>query len=80
MKQWHKIIGAVFFGTITLLLTKISIHRLTWYYEENGHFDSETSTNYSAYGEMYGLLAVIFLIPTLILLTSWIKTHKRQKL
>ncbi|HEY5750965.1 MAG TPA: hypothetical protein VIU12_33105 [Chryseolinea sp.] len=79
MKQGLKIIGAVFFGAITLLFTKIAIRRLTWDYEENGHFDEETSTNYSDYGSIYGLLAVIFLIPTLILLMSWIKTYKRQK-
>ncbi|AYB33325.1 hypothetical protein [Chryseolinea soli] len=80
MKQWLKIIGAVFFGTITLLLTKIAVRRLTWTYEENGHFDEATSTNYSDYGGLYGLLAVIFLIPTLVLLMSWIKTFKRGRL
>jgi hypothetical protein len=47
MKQLLKIIGAVFFGTITLLLTKIAIRRLTWDYEKNGHFNEATSTNYS---------------------------------
>lgn len=80
MKQGLKIIGAVFFGTITLLLTKLAVRRLTWAYEENGHFDEATSTNYSDYGGLYGLLAVIFLVPTLTLLMSWIKTFKRQKL
>lgn len=80
MKQWLKLIGTVFFGTITLLLTKIAIRRLTWEYEENGHFDYETSTSYSDYGGFYGLLAVVFLIPTLVLLNSWIRVHKREKL
>ena len=80
MKQWLKLIGAVCFGTITLLLIKIATHRLTWDYEENGPFDNDTSTTYSDYGSVYGLLAIIFLIPTLMFLMSWIKTNKHKKL
>ena len=80
MKQWLKLTAAIGFATITLLLTKIAIRRLTWEYEENGHFDKDTSTTYGDYGGIYGVLAVIFLIPTVILLRSWIKTAKQQRL
>ena len=82
MKKGIKIGLTTALSIVTTLLFVLTIYRRTWGYNKNGnYFDEDSMTTHNDNAIIaYGTLAVIFLIPTLILLNSFRKAPSRQRL
>jgi hypothetical protein len=81
MKKGIKIVLATCFSVVSILLAVTTTYRLAWHYNENGiHFEEDSMTTYHDGAIIgYGILTLIFLIPTLILLRSVRKPRIHQQ-
>jgi hypothetical protein len=72
MKRRIKLILTICLLTITIVLFVTTIYRVTWVYNENGvHFDEDSMTTYDEGAIIaYGILTIVFLVPTIILFRS----------
>lgn len=80
MTRGPKIILTASLSIGTALLLTVTLYRWTWDYNENGvHFDPDTMTTYHDGAILvYGLMTILFLIPTVMLIRSLKRVPSRQ--
>jgi uncharacterized membrane protein YjgN (DUF898 family) len=76
-----KILLAICLAIGTIILFVTTVYRWSWDYNENGvHFSPDTMTTYNDGAIFaYGLLTILFLIPTAMLIINLKRAPRSQK-